>query len=170
MINDELIDILEGKQNTVCKTKRALTEKQRAFVVAFCNPASVVYNNATQSMIKAGYAKKYAAKNIMDLKDNQGVKVAIQKYRAKIAAKMEITRALQESRLNTLYLMAIEQENVVAARGVVSELNDMAGFKRDKAPNPEALAGVRERMEHEEIKYRQEFTISRCKAEAEHDE
>ena len=169
-MKDKLLDILDKKQKCIVSVKRALTAKQAAFVVAFCNPASVGYNNATQAMIKAGYAKKYAAKNIMDLKDNQGVKAAIQKYRARIAGKMEVTRKLQETRLHTLYEMAISQENVMAARGVVSELNDMAGFKRAVAPNPEALAGVRDRMAKEEIKYRQEFTITRCREEAEHEE
>lgn len=51
--------------------------------------------------------------------------------------KISISRGLQLTRLDMLFRMAVDQRNVTAAKGVISEQNEMLGYHRENAPNQE---------------------------------
>ena len=153
----------ENKQ----KPQKPLNAKQEAFVQAYCTPNSKTYNNATQSAIAAGYKPKYISKNIGQITGNKGVQLRIDQIRADSAAETKTTRELQEKRLNYLYEMAVRQENVTAAKGVINELSQMLGYHQELAPNAEKEAAKRARMSKAEEELAAELAsrINRKKAE-----
>ena len=65
--------------------------------------------------------------------------------------KMAIGRGVQLARLNKLYDIAIDQNNVTAATGVVREMNEMLGYHREAAPNPEREQ-ARKALLHNELR------------------
>ena len=159
-MRDKLIDILDGVQ-------KPLTALQSAFIPLFCDPGSETYNNGKQSAISAGFSRKTAHHSMHQILGNIGVKTAIRQYKAKIAEILVVDRDYLINKTQKIVEFSKNERNILTA---LSLLGDFTGGKRAVAPNPEALAGVRDRMEKEEVKYRQEFTITRCREEAEHEE
>jgi phage terminase small subunit len=81
---------------------RPLTAKQASFVQYYADSGSDTYNNATQSMIKAGYSAKWAEDNCNRLTGNDRVKYAVIAYRDKTAKKIDVTREEIVSKLRQL--------------------------------------------------------------------
>jgi phage terminase small subunit len=71
-----------------------LTAKQSSFIQYYADPASETYNNATQSMIKAGYSDKYAERNTTQVKSNKEVKAGIEAYKAKTSKELDHNRQI----------------------------------------------------------------------------
>jgi len=63
--------------------------------------------------------------------------------------KTNISRTMQLNRLDTLYAMAVKQENVSAGASVIREQNEMLGFHREHAPNTEKEERRRQIVEQE---------------------
>ena len=119
---------------------RKLTAKQTDFIRYYCEPKSKGHNNATQAAILAGYSPKTAYSIGQQLLKHIEVSKAISAKRAKLAEKVKVSRTLQLTRLDELLLMAIEQKNVPAAKAVITEQNEMLGYHRELADNPENQA------------------------------
>lgn len=79
---------------------KPLTAKQASFVQYYADPGSDTYNNATASMILAGYDKRYANHHCNRLVVHGGVKTAINGYKAKTTAKLDHNRTIAIDQLN----------------------------------------------------------------------
>lgn len=126
---------------------------------------SKTFGNGKESAHKAGYQgnSNTLAQTAHKLVINPKCIIRQGEIRAKTAAKREINRQYCLDKLQEIVEDSLIERNRLTA---ISLLGDFTGDKRDKAPNPAAMAGIRERMEQEEITYRQEFTIKRCKQES----
>ena len=91
-----------------------LTQKQRRFIDEY-----IIYGNATQAAIKAGYSKKYANTNAAKLLQNTTIKAEIARRNAEIQS--EKTADMTEVMEYLTSVMRGEQtESVATAKGVFS--------------------------------------------------
>lgn len=99
--------------------ERALTAKQASFVQYYADTQSETYNNATQSMIKAGYTDNYTHRHVNRMMSHDVVKQEIAKYRARIGKKYEHNRnialRLLEESIAGLDLIISKNEGSLAA-------------------------------------------------------
>jgi len=127
---------------------------------AICTPKQVAFVDLIKSgksredaYVQAGYkavSKKIAQQCACKLLTSNSRTVAY--YEALMAEdrrKTGITRTLQLNRLDFLYDLAVEQGNTVAAKGVIAEQNEMLGYHREAAPNLEAEAAWKQRLDEE---------------------
>ena len=106
-------------------------------------------------MIDVEYSPAYAKSYCGKLWDNPRLKAAIARIDAKTAAKLDLSREGQHKKLDMALAMAIATENASAMTSAIREQNEMLGYHRDKAPNAEKVAEMREHMDAEEIARRQ---------------
>lgn len=71
------------------------------------------------------------------LTQNKRTMAYMDALKANADRKTNISRTMQLNRLNKLYELAVKQENVTAGTSVIREQNEMLGYHRDTAPNPE---------------------------------
>jgi len=70
---------------------------------------------------------------------------------SELQRKNKITRTMQLNRLSTAYELARAAKNPSAMVSAVREANEMLGFHRDSAPNPERELAIRQRAEAEQV-------------------
>lgn len=118
------------------KTERPLTAKQESFVQYFADSGSDTFNNATQSMIKAGYDARYADNHCNRVVGHGGVKEAIKAYKAKTTAGLDHTRQIAIDHLNSVIdqcniILEAQPHNVAALTaktGAIRELNAISNL------------------------------------------
>ncbi len=118
-----------------------------------------------QGMRTIGYAESSckSGKAVGCVYGNVRVKAAIARIDKKTAKVLDLSRKGQHEKLERALKIAEDGKNPSAMASVIREQNEMLGYHRDKAPNTERQAQIRDRMEQEEYEYRQVFTVSRCK-------
>lgn len=127
---------------------RKLTQKQKEFCQAYTTPGKA-YNNGTQAAIQAGYSQKCA--NVISAQNlvKANIKNEIVRIKAELAEKQGFTRESQLKDLESAKALAMLQENVPGMVSAIREQNEMLGFHRDKAPNPEAAQARQQRFKGE---------------------
>lgn len=144
---------------------RPLTVKQAAFSKWLYTPGSETFGNQIESARKAEYKGNYGTLQSMGAANV--LKPVVIAERARIEAEtqeeLDLSRERQHVKLQKAYDIAETAKNSAAMTTAVREQNEMLGYHRDKAPNPEAIAGILQRMDSEELLYRQEFTIKRTR-------
>ncbi len=90
-----------------------------------------------------------------DVYGNLRIIAAIARIDAKTAEKLDLSREGQHRKLEKALAMAIATESPAAMTSAIREQNEMLGYHRDKAPNAEKVAEMREHMDAEEIARRQ---------------
>lgn len=69
--------------------------------------------------------------------------------RANEDRKTSISRSMQLNRLNKLFRLALDQDNVTAGTSVIREQNEMLGYHRESAPNMEKEQAKQQRIAEE---------------------
>ena len=118
-----------------------ITPKQQAFAREY-----TIDHNGTQAAIRAGYSPKTANEQAARLLTKVSIKDAIRAIDDKIEKDYEITRKKQEQRLIDAYDMAKVKGQSSAMVSAAREMNEMSGFHREKALNPEKEAQQAARM------------------------
>lgn len=109
-------------------------------------------------MVKVGYTPAYARSYCGRMWANAQLLTAIRRIDDKIVDEMDLSRKAQYQRLLDIYeTTKIDSVKVSCLR----EMNEMLGYHRDKAPNAEKVAELRERMDSEELISRQNHAKSR---------
>jgi len=140
---------MRKQNNTKPKRKRCkLTDKQRAFVNAYCRPGNG-YNNGTQAAVIAGYSARTANHIVNRLLSNVGIKNAIVRVKRDEAAESRFTRELQLQKLEQAFGVAVKEDSPSAMVSAIREQNEMLGYHREHAPNPEREQQQRSIMERE---------------------
>jgi len=142
-------DKTKVKMNQKLKQLRdKCTDKQEKFVQLHKNG-----QDRGDAYINAGYkakTKQQAQINASRLLTKNDKCIAyFEALKAHDDRNTNISRSMQLNRLNTLYDMAIVQKNVSAGASVIREQNEMLGYHRENAPNPEAAQERRALIEHE---------------------
>lgn len=105
-----------------------MTAKQASFIEYYCNPGSDTYNNATQSMIKAGYSDNYCNRHVNQVVSNSVVKQAISEYKAKTTEKLDHDRQIAIDLLNQNILWLTpkaEQGDVQAISALTAAIREL---------------------------------------------
>lgn len=133
------------------KLRDKCTEKQVKFVEAVKNGAdkAEAYEKAGFKPKNRRYAQQAASKL---LTTNIKVMDYLSALKDEEERKTNISRGMQLSRLNSLYRMALSQENVSAAKEVIKEQNEMLGYHREKGLNPEKEAQKAAKMSKEDAR------------------
>ena len=116
---------------------RKLTPKQKLFVEYYTAAGTDSYNNAHRAALRAGYTKTTAKVESCKFLDNPRIKKAISHKQVNIASVLDISRKKQYERINEAYEMAKELKMPSAMTSAAREINEMAGFHRELAPNAE---------------------------------
>lgn len=139
-----------------------LTVKQAEFSRWLFTPGSETFGNQVESARKAQYKGNYGT--LQSVGAENVLKPVVIAERRRIEA--ETGKALRVDRdycikklQNIVETSKIERNQLTA----LSLLGDFTGDKRKPASNPEKLAEMRDRMEVEEVEYRTEYAIKRCK-------
>ncbi len=111
---------------------KELTDKQQIFVQEYTKDW-----NCEQAMLRAGYAPKYARHWNTKILAANGIKQAIDKIRADLAAECEFTREKQLKDLESAKKLAKGLEMPAAMVSATREQNEMLGYHRELAPNEE---------------------------------
>ena len=112
--------------------------------------------NKTEALITIGYSPKYVDNYCGKIWGNVGLLAEIEAIDDEIIEKIEITRATQNERLRAAYDIAKKQKNASAMTGAVREMNEMAGLRRDKAPNTEREQQIRKSMSEDDLEIARE--------------
>ena len=125
-----------------------LTAKQAAFTTAYFDPGSESYNKGMESAKTANYD---GSKEILRVIASQNLtKLNIIKkgkqIQAKLAKKLDLSRAGQHKALEQAKTLAIQQKQPSALVSAIREQNEMLGYHRDKAPNQEQARAIAKRM------------------------
>ena len=79
----------------------------------------------------------------------QNITTRIAGIKAEIAEKANITRETQLAKLDQATSIALSQNNPSAMVSAIREQNDMLGYHREAAPNPEAEQARKQRLDEE---------------------
>ena len=131
------------------KPQKELTPKQKAFIQAYTTPGKG-YNNATQAAIIAGYSAKTANNMVNRLLVNVGIKEAIAQIRADLAVEMGFTREKQLKDLELAKGFALQKHETSGMVSAIREQNEMLGYHRELASNPEKEAEKAAKMTKED--------------------
>lgn len=153
-------------QAVVDTSAKAITSSRMSMWCEYMyTPGSDTYGNGKESAHKAGYKgnSNTLAQTAHKLVRNAKCIARKAAIWAETAEKLGLSREGQHEKLQMALAMAIATANASAMTGAIREQNEMLGYHRDKAPNTEKMAELRDRMETEELIWRQECTIKRCK-------
>ena len=125
-------------------SKGGLTDKQESFCQEYIKD-----KNAAQAYIRAGYSDNGANKNAANLMAKHGIMGRIAQIMVQMAEKLQITRERQLTKLDQAAAIALLQNNPSAMVSAIREQNDMLGYHREAAPNPEAEAARKQRLDEE---------------------
>ena len=125
-------------------SKGGLTNKQESFCQEYIKDS-----NGQQSAERAGYSKKTARMQASTMLTKQNITTRIAGIKAEIAEKANITRETQLAKLDQATSIALSQNNPSAMVSAIREQNDMLGYHREAAPNPEAEAARKQRLDEE---------------------
>ena len=78
-----------------------------------------------------------------------GIMGRIAQIMVQMAEKLQITRERQLTKLDQAAAIALLQNNPSAMVSAIREQNDMLGYHREAAPNPEAEAAWKQRLDEE---------------------
>ena len=122
--------------------KTGISDKQETFCQEYLKD-----KNAKQAYIRAGYAKKTAEVGSCKLVSKVKIRARIDFLMAEPAKKLNITRESQLLKLQTI----VDDKDCTGTTAVsaIREMNDMLGYHREAAPNPEAEAARKQRLDEE---------------------
>ena len=121
-----------------------ITDKQELFCQEY-----VINPNAREAYIKAGYIPTNAEFSASRLLSKVKIKTRIAQIQAVQAKKHNITRETQLAKFDQAAAIALSQNNPSAMVSAIREQNDMLGYHREAAPNPEAEAAWKQRLDEE---------------------
>ncbi len=122
-----------------------LTPKQQDFAKYYADTG-----NARQSAIRAGYSENRATEQGYENVRKPHIKAEIDRIKSKTAKDYDVSRERQIQRLVDAYDLAKEQGQSSAMTSAARELNEMSGWHREKAINPEKEADRAAKMTDEE--------------------
>jgi len=127
-------------------------EKAQRIAVEY---AKTNFLNRERALLNVGYSPKYArAGTSAKLFSNALILSEIAKIQAKEEKKLDVTREKQLKRLKLAYDEAETSENPSAMVSAIREMNEMLGYHRDNAPNPEKEALRKRRTDTETARLR----------------
>jgi len=128
--------------------------KEKAIQVARAY-AATNFLNRSKALINAGYTENYARGGRSKIVyDNELVKKEIAKLQANEENYLDVSREKQLKRLKLAYDEAEITENPSAMVSAIREMNEMLGYHRDNAPNPEKEALRKRRTDTETARLR----------------
>ena len=126
------------------------TGKQVDFIKYYADPGSETYNDPKQSAIRAGYSKTTASNAASNIIEKCKLRPEIEKYKAKIMEKVDITREMLVKRMADI-VFGDEKASNRDITSAASLIGEFMGYKRDNAPNLEKLPGLHEAFTPEQI-------------------
>lgn len=115
--------------------KRKVTDKQRAFVVEYCNNGF----NATKAAIKAGYSAHTASVTGCETLAKPYIREEVDRYMSKKQDKAEITREYIIDLMLEIALKAEKDSDKVRSAELISKLK---GFLGEKTINTTIFANI----------------------------
>jgi len=106
--------------------------------------------NKSRALINCGYSESYANCGLSNkIYENILVMEEINKLQQKEQEKIDYTREKQLERLQEAFELAEKRGNPSAMVAAIREMNEMLGYHRENAPNPEKQAEREKRSKQE---------------------
>ena len=127
-------------------TKR-LTQRESLIVEYYTDIKSETRNNWGKSYIKAGYSKCHGwQSNACRIHNKDHIKAAIKAETSKIQENISVSRGYCIQKLLDIAESSTNERSVISA---ITVIGDFAGYHREAAPNPEAEAAWKQRLDEE---------------------
>lgn len=114
------------------------SQKQKAFIIQYCNPESETYDNGTQSYLKCYNTidNNVAAVEAHRLLSHEYIQEAISRYRAYLYEQNEFDLNWLDTNLRGIYYKAVKAGDDKLAHAILKTIgNRLAAFKVDQPDN-----------------------------------